>query len=560
MALVIKDRVKESSTTTGTGTYTLAGAEAGHQTFSAIGNGNTTYYAATDGTYWEVGIGTYTASGTTLARTTILSSSNSNNAVDWTAGEKLIFVTQPSSKAAFLDASNNAGNIGDIIATLTGNVTGNLTGNVTGNATGSSSKVNAADNVISTWGNSDDLRIFHNGGNSFVQDTGVGNLYLAGSNSVLISDASASETMATFNLNGSVDLYYDNAIKLATTSSGISVTGNVTVSGTVDGRDILTDGTKLDLVSVTQAVDLDQMETDIAALANGMVYKGDWDASSGSFPSGAQTGWFYYVSVAGTVSGVAFHVGDNIVATTDNASTSVYANNWSKHDNTDAVQSVVGLTGSVTKSGLLTAINVEDGADVTDATNVTAAGALMDSEVTNLAQVKAFDTTDYATAAQGTKADAALPKAGGTMTGNIAHAGNFTIDTGGDITLDADGGEIFIADGGTNTGVIQSTTNSDLVFRSLVSDKDLIFKGNDGGATITALTLDMSNAGRATFNENIIVTGNVTATGSVALGDWTITEDAGGKLSFAHSGTVKMTVDDTGTIAVANDVLTDETF
>ena len=104
MALVIKDRVKESSTTTGTGTYTLAGAEAGHQTFSVIGDGNTTYYAATDGTYWEVGIGTYTASGTTLARTTILSSSNSNNAVDWTAGQKLIFVTQPSSKANYLDA------------------------------------------------------------------------------------------------------------------------------------------------------------------------------------------------------------------------------------------------------------------------------------------------------------------------------------------------------------------------------------------------------------------------------------------------------------------------
>ena len=107
MALVIKDRVKESSTTTGTGTYTLEGAEAGFQTFSAIGDGNTTYYAATDGTYWEVGIGTYTASGTTLARTTILSSSNSNNAVSWTAGEKLIFVTQPSSKASFLDASGN---------------------------------------------------------------------------------------------------------------------------------------------------------------------------------------------------------------------------------------------------------------------------------------------------------------------------------------------------------------------------------------------------------------------------------------------------------------------
>lgn len=110
MALVIKDRVKETTTTTGTGTYTLAGAEVGFQSFSTIGNGNTTYYAVTDGGDWEVGIGTYTASGTTLARTTILSSSNSNNAVSWSAGEKFVFVTQPSSKASYLDASGNQSN------------------------------------------------------------------------------------------------------------------------------------------------------------------------------------------------------------------------------------------------------------------------------------------------------------------------------------------------------------------------------------------------------------------------------------------------------------------
>lgn len=99
MALVIKDRVKETTTTTGTGTYTLAGAEAGFQAFSSIGDGNTTYYSVTDSGDWEVGIGTYTASGTTLARTTILSSSNGDAAVNWTAGSKIIFVTQPSSKA-----------------------------------------------------------------------------------------------------------------------------------------------------------------------------------------------------------------------------------------------------------------------------------------------------------------------------------------------------------------------------------------------------------------------------------------------------------------------------
>jgi hypothetical protein len=106
MPLIVKDRVKETTTTVGTGTYTLAGAATGFQSFSVIGNGNTTYYAATDGTSWEVGIGTYTSSGTTLARTTILASSNSNNAVSWSAGSKDVFVTYPASYSVSNDDAN----------------------------------------------------------------------------------------------------------------------------------------------------------------------------------------------------------------------------------------------------------------------------------------------------------------------------------------------------------------------------------------------------------------------------------------------------------------------
>ena len=98
MALVLKDRVKETTTTTGTGTITLAGAASGFQSFAAVGNANTTYYTIQDtgaGT-WEVGIGTYTASGTTLSRTTVLSSSNSGSLVNFGAGTKDVFVTYPS--------------------------------------------------------------------------------------------------------------------------------------------------------------------------------------------------------------------------------------------------------------------------------------------------------------------------------------------------------------------------------------------------------------------------------------------------------------------------------
>jgi hypothetical protein len=130
MALVVKDRVRESTTTTGTGTYTLAGATPGFQSFSVIGDGNTTYYAATDGTDWEVGIGTYTASGTTLARTTILESSNSGSAVDWPAGEKDIFVTYPAERSVYLNAAGLAVDVLDIgtLGTSTANIsTANIT-------------------------------------------------------------------------------------------------------------------------------------------------------------------------------------------------------------------------------------------------------------------------------------------------------------------------------------------------------------------------------------------------------------------------------------------------
>ena len=107
MALVLADRVRETTSTVGTGTVVLDGATTGYQSFSVVGNGNTTYYCiAGQGTAeWEVGVGTYTASGTTLARTTVLASSNNNNLVNFSAGTKDVFVTYPSEKSVNLDAS-----------------------------------------------------------------------------------------------------------------------------------------------------------------------------------------------------------------------------------------------------------------------------------------------------------------------------------------------------------------------------------------------------------------------------------------------------------------------
>ena len=113
MAFVIKDRVFEYTTTTGTGTLTLGGTKSGYQQFAVVGDGNTTYYTivAKNGD-WESGIGTYTSSGTTLARTTVLSSSNSNNLVNFTAGTKEVFSSLPAS--GFVEKLSSTANLQDL--------------------------------------------------------------------------------------------------------------------------------------------------------------------------------------------------------------------------------------------------------------------------------------------------------------------------------------------------------------------------------------------------------------------------------------------------------------
>ena len=128
MALIVKDRVKETCSAPGTGTVTLLGASTGYSSFSVIGNGNTTYYCIADqgGANWEVGIGTYTASGTTLSRDTVLSNSAGTTAlINFSSGTQDVFVTYPAERASVTytgvkTANYTAGENEGVLADTTG--------------------------------------------------------------------------------------------------------------------------------------------------------------------------------------------------------------------------------------------------------------------------------------------------------------------------------------------------------------------------------------------------------------------------------------------------------
>jgi hypothetical protein len=144
MTIIVKDRVKETTTTTGTGTITLAGAVLGFQAFSVIGDGNETFYTIAGGGEWEVGIGTYTSSGTTLSRDTVLESSNSGSLVDFAAGTKDVFVTYPAERTI----TGGGGGIGALVVNAT-TVTQNYT-IATGTNAQSVGPITVADSVTVT--------------------------------------------------------------------------------------------------------------------------------------------------------------------------------------------------------------------------------------------------------------------------------------------------------------------------------------------------------------------------------------------------------------------------
>ena len=259
MALVINNRVRELTSTTGTGAVTLGGAVGGFQTFAAgIGNDNTTYYAISINSEneWEVGLGTLNSDSSTLTRTTVLESSNSDSAVDFSAGSKEVFCTLPSEKAIYLDGSGNqvggfasladdgspqlGANLDvvtfDIVSTSDRDI--DIIPNGSGDVNLGADTVQVGDNdanaTITTQGTGDLILNTNNGTNAgdiTLLDGANGNINLApnGTGEIVIGSGSADGDITT---SGTYDLILD--------TNGGTNAGNITLTNGANGAITLT--------------------------------------------------------------------------------------------------------------------------------------------------------------------------------------------------------------------------------------------------------------------------------------------------------------------------------
>jgi len=322
---------------------------------------------------------------------------------------------------------------------------------------------NWPDNSKATFGTSRDLKIFHDAGNSYINEEGTGNLYIQADSQIRLGSITGTEKYARFNLNGKVELFYDNVAKFETTSGGVEVTGTQTIStisevGSDTDKFLMSDSGEVKYVTGANLASYIGATTggpylplSGGELTGNLTMQNNvelrWDDSSGTARTILELTSADDLYVGGSFAGSMIFVGGGS-----------YTERLRINDSGNTV-----VTGSVSISG-----------DGSNAATFTETGA-------------------------------------GLLT--IATVDDLVLDSGSDITLDAGGNDIRLFSAGTEYGKFKSDS-SNLSLYSSIQDKDILFKGNDGGSTITALTLDMSNGGSATFRDDIDYGGKITQTGT----------------------------------------------
>jgi hypothetical protein len=256
MALALNDRVQQQGTANTTVSFTLTASVAGFQSFAVIGNGNTTYYSATDASgNWEVGIGTYSTTGPTLTRTTILSSSNSNTAVTF-SGVVNVFVTYPSEKSVNLDGSDNVSALGTVSSgTWQGSTVGVAyggTGVTTSSGANSVMLRDANQNVAVNRLNQSNTNVTAAGGTTALTTASsyAQTLVGTGNQTYTLPDATTLATGVAFLFNnratGTLTLQDYASATIGTITAGgagaVFLTDNSTVGGTWDVHGYLPEG------------------------------------------------------------------------------------------------------------------------------------------------------------------------------------------------------------------------------------------------------------------------------------------------------------------------------
>ena len=479
MALVLDDRVKETSTTTGTGTLNLSGAVSGFQTFVAgVGDGNTTYYAIInrDEAEWETGVGTVTDATTdTLARTTVIASSNSDSAVTFSAGTKDVFTTLPASKAVYEDASSDVTLPNDLIL--------------------------GSDSAVLKFGADSDTTLTHTDG------TG---LTLNSTNKLLFRDTGLYIYSST---DGQLDIVADTEVQIAATTIDINgaialngaITGatNITLSGELDAATLDVSGnadidgtTNLDAVDIDGAVQLDATLT-IGANDQGydVILYGDtasanmtWDTSADDliFNGGAglivPDGQFTLGSTAVTSTAAEINLLDTASANSVVNSKAVI---YGSSGELAGTLSTAAQT-NITSLGTLTALTVDDVA--VNGKVVTMTGSASDTAVFTAGTngTLSIVTTDAAAAAANIQITA-----DGTV--DIDSAGVLTLDSGAAINIEPAAGSAILLDGtiSVDAGVVTGATS--ITSTAFVGDITGDVTGNTSGTAATVTTAAQTN-------------------------------------------------------------------